>query len=569
MSARADVVVVGAGAGGAAAAWRLAEQGLRVLVLEAGPRFQPGRDYRLHRTDWERQGFPHKAGSSGRVVFAELQELDPKADALRSWNRVIGRQNKTSRRAVSGPGYHHVRGVGGSTLHFTGEAHRLHPAAMRMRSVFGVAADWPVGYADLEPYYVIAEQMVGVAGPADTGVRWRSAPYPMPAHTLCKASARLVKAGAKIGMKWVANSRAALSRPYDGRPACNYCANCSRGCPIGDKGSADVTFVRRAELTGRCEIRADAVVVGLESRADGTIEAVRYVANGRAERVESPILIIAAGAIETPRLLLANRNRKFPNGTANGSGQVGRNMTETLSWISTGLATEPLRSFQGLPADAVCWDYNAPDAIPGIVGGCRFTSTVQEIGLVGPISYATRVVGGFGAALKQGIRDTFGRALSVGSLGEFLPNEDTRVTLDEAQRDVYGVPLPRIHSRLTAQDVARLRFMAGQCRRVLREAGVGKLVEEFGSYDYFSATHVGGTCRMGRNAGEAVVDAYGKSHECPNLFIADGSVLPTSGGGEGPSLTIEALAIRAADYIARKSVLPPTSSTQRGRTTGT
>ena len=557
MSTRFDVVIVGAGAGGAAAAWRLAEHNMRVLVLEAGPRFQPNRDYRLHRTDWERVGFPHKAGSSGRVVFAELEGLDPKADTLRSWNSVIGRHNKTARRAVSGVGYQHVRGVGGSTLHFTGEAHRLHPAAMRMRGQFGVASDWPMGYADLEPYYVVAEQTIGVAGPTETGPRWRSAPYPMPAHTLCRASARLAKAGTKLGMKWVPNARAALSRPYDGRPACNYCANCGRGCPIGDKGSADVTFVRRAETTGRCEIRTDAAVVGLESRADGTIEAIRYVAGGRAERVETPILIIAAGAIETPRLLLANRTRRFPSGIANGSGQIGRNLTETLGWVSTGLATEPLRSFEGLPADAVCWDYNAPDAIPGVVGGCRFTSTVQEIGLVGPISYATRVVGGFGAALKQGMRDTFGRALSVGSLGEFLPNEDTRLTLDEAQRDAYGVALPRIHSRLTAQDVARLRFMATQCRRVLREAGVGKLVEEFGSYDYFASTHVGGTCRMGRSANDAVVDAYGKSHDCPNLFITDGSVMPTSGGGEGPSLTIAALAIRTADYIARKSVLPP------------
>jgi choline dehydrogenase-like flavoprotein len=191
-----------------------------------------------------------------------------------------------------------------------------------------------------------------------------------------------------------------------------------------------------------------------------------------------------------------------------------------------------------------------------VVGGCRLTSGVQEIGFVGPISYATRAISGFGAALKQSVRESFGRALTVGALGDFLPNDATRVTIDPAERDANGVPLPRIHSHLTAQDIARLRFMAEQCRRVLREAGVKELVEEYGTYDFFSSTHVAGTCRMGADAGASVVDAFGKTHECPNLFIADGSVMPSLGGGEGPSLSISALAIRTADRIAGATMLP-------------
>lgn len=553
MSEAFDAVVVGAGAGGAAAAWRLTQHGLRVLVLEAGPRFEPSQDYRLHRPDWEIGGFPHKAGSVGRVLFAELQRLDPQHDDLRSWSRVAGRHNKTARREPSGPGYHHVRGVGGSTLHFTGEAHRLHPAAMRMRSAYGVAADWPISYAELEPYYMLAEQVIGVAGPAATGERWRSGPYPLPPHPLCKASAHLAQAGAKSGTTWVANPRAALSRSYDGRPPCNYCGNCSRGCPIGDKGSADVTFIRQAERTGRCEVRTGAMVVRLEIR-DGAISGVQYIRRGRGERVESPILVLAAGAVETPRLLLANRSSRFPDGTANGYGQVGRNLMETLHWVSTALTRESLRSFEGLPADAICWDFNRPDAVPGVIGGCRFTSSTQEAGLTGPISYATRVISGFGAALKQGVRDSFGRALTVGAIGEFLPNENTRITLD-ATRDEYGLPLARIHGFLTGQDITRLRFMANRCRTILREVG-SELVEEYGSYDFFSAPHVTGTCRMGKDARQSVVNAYGRTHDIRNLYIADASVFPSAGGGEGPSLTIEALAIRTADFIANESVLP-------------
>lgn len=565
MSPRFDAVVVGAGAGGSAAAWRLTEHGLRVLVLEAGPRFDPTRDYRLHRPDWELGGFPHQPRSAGRVSFGEFQPLDPHEDSLHSWNRAGGQLNRGERREVSGPGYHHVRGVGGSTLHFTGEAHRLHPAAMRMYSDFGVAADWPITYADLEPYYVIAERLIGVAGPDDHGDRWRSAPYPLPAHPLCKASAYLVQGAAALGLRFVANSRAALSRPYDGRPACNYCANCARGCPIGDKGSADVTFIRRAERSGRCELRPGAAVTRLEMRRNGTVGAVRYVRRGRGERVETPILVLAAGAVETPRLLLANRSQTFPDGAANGSGQVGRHFMETLHWVSTGLAAEPLNSFQGLPADAVCWDFNRPDRVPGVPGGCRFTSAVLEAGLVGPIAYASRIVAGFGAQLKQGVRDSFGRALSVGAIGEFLPNEHTFVTLDTKERDALGLPLAKIHSHITATDVTRLRFMAETCRRILRAAGASELVEEFGAYDLFSATHVFGTCRMGTDSRSTVVDAFGRAHESANLYITDASVFPSSGGGEAPSLTIEALAIRSADRIATESVLPPSpasSSTQ-------
>ena len=559
MKPQYDAVIVGAGAGGSAIAWRLVQHGMRVLMLDAGPRFDPATDYRLDRPDWELKGFPHKPGSEGMYSFDEFQSLESAQDELRSWNRAIGRINKTGRREISGPGYQHVRGIGGSTLHFTGESHRMHPAAMRMRSDFGVAANWPMTYADLEPYYNVAEQLIGVAGPVDACERWRSSPYPLPPHRLCKASAHLAAAGSKLGMRWTANPRAALSLPYDGRPACNYCGNCNRGCPIGDKGSADVTFIRHAEKSDRCDIRPNAQVTHIETDGRKSVSAIRYVENGRSKRIETTRLILAAGAIETPRLLLANRSRAWPKGIANGSGQVGRNLMETSFWLSTGLIDAPLHSYRGLPADAICWDFNRPNAIPGVTGGCRFGSATQEIGLVGPIAYATRVVSGFGAALKQGVRDTLGHALSVGAIGEFLPNEGTFVSLDDKRKDAQGQPLAKIHSRLTQQDIDRLHFMAKTCRALLQAAGSKEMLEEFGSYDSFSSTHVFGTCRMGEDSKMSVVDAFGKSHEIDNLFIADASVFPSSGGGESPALSIQALAIRAADKIATGTVLAPSS----------
>jgi len=545
-----DVVIVGAGAGGAAAAWRLSTRGMRVLVLEAGPAYDPLLDYKLHTEHWEAEAFPSKPNSEGRYVIAPLQTLEEKYSDLRSWDLISGRSNPNARREPSGPGYHHVRGVGGTTLHFTGEAHRMHPQAMQMRTRFGVSADWPIDYATLEPYYAIAEQLVGVAGPETVGDRWRSTPYPLPPHPLNKGTQRLGQAAATLGLSWTPNPRAALSQAYDGRPACNYCGNCNRGCPRTDKGSVDVTFIRHALATGLCEVRPETSVTRIVTGASGMVREIEFVdKQGKRSRMPVKRLILACGAIETPRLLLASADATSPRGLGNESAQVGKNLMESLSWVSTGLLEESVHSYKGLPADAICWDYNRPDSIPGVIGGCRFSAAVHEAGLVGPINYAQRIVPGWGKAHKESLRSAFGKALSIGAIGEFLPNARTFVDLDPKARDAHGLLLARIHSQLGAQEILKLQFMAKTCRQILHTAGVKQLAEEYGTYDFLSAAHVFGTCRMGVDPKSAVVDAHGRSHRWRNLFICDASVFPSSGGGEAPSLTIEALALRTADHI--------------------
>ena len=543
-----DVVIVGSGAGGGAAAWALSRHGARVLVLEAGPAFDPFKDYRLSSNDWEQHGFPEKPGSQGRHTFAPLQALGARWQSLRSWNRQSGPLIMGGQRRVHA--YHHVRGVGGTTLHFTGEAHRLHPKAMKMKSQFGVAADWPLDYDELEPYYLLAERVVGVAGPATGQQRPRSAPYPLPAHRLSYASERLRAGAQNLGLTWVANSLAALSLPYQGRPACNYCGNCNRGCPRTDKGSVDVTFLRQALATGRCMIKPQCQVTGIEAGSRDRVDAVIYRdASGTARKVAAKAVIVACGAVETPRLLLLSKSRNAPEGLANESGLVGKNFMETVHWASSGLHPEPLGSHRGLPSDSICWDFNAPDAIPGTLGGCRLYSAVAEADLVGPINYAARAVQGWGKAHKRSLRQVFGRALSVAAIGESLPNPRSYVDLDPQARDSTGLPLARIHSFLPDHELTRLEFMARKSREILQASGVEQLFEEYGTYDRFSATHVFGTCRMGREPGASVVDRYGRCHRWRNLFIADASVFPSSGGGEAPSLTIEALAIRTSEHL--------------------
>ncbi len=540
-----DAVVVGAGAGGAAAAWRMTQRGWRVLLVDAGPSFDPDTDYGLDRDDWEKERFRHKPGSLGRTAFAPLQPLDPALADLRSWSLGQGPTNREARRAVSGPGYHHVRGIGGSTLHFIGEAHRMNPAAMAMRSRFGVAADWPVTYAELEPHYVEVERLLGVAGPAEVRDRWRSAPYPLPPHPLARASRELASGAARLGVSWDPNPRCALSQPYDGRPSCNYCGGCTHGCPRRDKGSADVTFIAKARASGRCEVRASTTLVGIVAGKAGRIDAIQLVDGaGRRSRVPTPRLVLAAGAIETPRALLLHK------GLANGSGQVGLHFMESVAWTSVGRSAERLLSFGGLPADSISWQHNRPDAVPDVVGGFRLSAAIHEAEMIGAIAHAQRAVPGFGREHKREMRRALGSLVAVGAVGESLPHERSFVDLDPSLRDAHGRPLARIHSHVDAMTVRRLRAMAAATRGLLAAAGAATLVEEFGTYDHFSSAHVFGTCRMGADPRRSVVDAGLRVHGYANFHICDASVFPSSGGGEAPSLTIQALALRAVDRIA-------------------
>jgi choline dehydrogenase-like flavoprotein len=545
----ADAVVVGSGPGGGAIAWSLARQGAKVTIVEAGPAYDYTSDYRLDRPDWEQQLFPEKAHQETGYSFAELQPLEPRWRHLRSWNKVRGAANETDRRI--GWAYHHVRGVGGSTLHYLGEAHRLHPAAMSLRSRFGLGADWPFGFDVLEPFYEEAERAIGVAGPPDWGER-RRGPFPLPPHPLSYASQRIAEGCGKLGLTLRANSLAILSTPYQDRPNCNYCANCIRGCPRADKGSADIAFVAPAVATGRCSVETDWQAVFVEPGKDDRVAAVHCVDDTGAWRTfRGRAYVIACGAVNTPRLLLASSNGHAPNGLANESGEVGRNFMETLFWTASGLHPQPLGSHRGVPADATCWDFNAPDAIAGVIGGCRFTAGAGQADLVGPIAYATRVVDGWGREHRARLRAAFGRALTISAIGEFLPNDRTFIDLDPARTDQRGLPYARIHSFLPEMELQRLTFMAERARAILHAAGVAEIFEEFGSYDIFNSTHVFGTCRMGRDPATSVVDADGRSHRWRNLFICDASVFPSSGGGEAPSLTIAALGLKAGTAAGR------------------
>ena len=546
---RSDVVIIGSGPGGAAAAFSLSRTGLNVTLLEAGPRYRPEQDYRLDQADWEVRRFPHKRSTRRRHTHAGLQALDTRWDSLRSWSRAQGRLIKGTHRAFSQ--YSHVMGVGGSTLHYAGESHRMHPRAMRLHTDFGVGADWPIRYEDLEQYYSQAERIIGVAGPEADAVRPRSGPFPMPAHAMSYGSQRLGDGCKRLGMSWLPNPVASASRPYDGRPPCNYCGQCARGCPRFDRGTPDLTFIPKALAAGHCRLQTQCEVLRLEAGPNDRVSAAIFVdKQGAQHRVSADFFVLACGAVETPRLLLNSASRHAPDGLANESGLVGKNFMETLFFTSSALHPEAMGSYRGLPSDAICWDYNAPDAIEGVIGGARFSPATLEADLSGPLNYAQRIVGGWGEKHHEQMLGMFGHVLSVGAIGENLPNPRSYIDLDPEEKDTHGLAKARIHSHLPDMELKRLEFMAGRCRSILKASGAEEPVEEYGSYDMFNSTHVFGTCKMGASPGDSVVDAQCRSHRWRNLLITDASVFPSSGGGEAPSLTIYANALRVCDRLA-------------------
>jgi len=534
-----DCVVIGSGPGGGPFAWRLASAGMKVLVLEAGARYNPLTDYALDEPDWETKGFPHR--KKIRVAYGKPQDLDAQYDNLRSWNRSSGVLNRTKRRKYLK--YQQVPGVGGTTLHYQGEAHRLNENAFRMKTLFDVAVDWPILYKDLEPYYSQVENIIGVAGPDKVPFRPMSKPYPLKAHELSYASRVIQKGCEKENIKLEPNTVAILSEVYRDAPPCNYCNGCIWGCPRKDKGSVDVTFIPLAEDTGNCEILSYAFATRIEVDKKGKetrVKGVTYYDRGKKEHfVAADYVAVACGAVETPRLLL--------NSELNASGLVGKNFMETNFYEAVAFHPERTDSYRGIPIDSIIWDWNDPDPKRGFPGGLRLFPTVGSA--VGPIHYALRYYKGWGDDVVNGMKDTFGHAIAIGGISEFLPNDDTFVSLDPEIKDEFGFPVASIQSFLGEPELKSLEFMETKAKEILKASGAGEVVEQTSSYDLFAATHVYGTCRMGDNPQSSVVDSSLRYHNIPNLLVTDASVFPTSGGGEAPSLTIEALSLRSADLL--------------------
>jgi choline dehydrogenase-like flavoprotein len=501
-----DVVVVGTGAGGAPLLARLARAGLTVVALEAGRAWDAAREF---ATDEKAQ----------HGIYWADERLSAGEHPL-----PFGRNNSGC-------------GVGGGTLHFTAYVPRPPAADFRLRSEFGVGEDWPLDPAELRPYFDEVERFLGVSGPSPYPWDPTRMPYPLPPLPR-NGPAQLMERGcAALGIRTAPAANAALSAPYfqEGvgwRRPCTNRGFCQAGCSIGAKGSADVTWLPFA-VRHSAEIRPESFAVGFDRDASGRIDAVRYVADGRERRQRCRAVVLAAGAIETPRLLLLN-------GLANGSGQVGRNLMAHVGMQVWGTFPEMVRPNKGIPGGLISEEMHRPrnaDFVGGYV--------LQSIGIM-PVTHAGQVARGrglWGPALREAMRG-YNHSAGINILGECLPSPANYLELAE-ERDARGIPKPRVWFSAGPNERA-MEAHAEELMRSIWSAAGGTDLWSFPRY-----AHTIGTCRMGGDPARSVVDPDGRSHEISNLWISDNSTFP-SALGVNPTLTIMALALRTADrFLAR------------------
>jgi choline dehydrogenase-like flavoprotein len=430
-------------------------------------------------------------------------------------------------------------GVGGGTLPWLGVMPRFAPDDFRTRSTEGVGADWPIGYADLRAHYAKVEQEFGVAGECGP---FAPEPYelPMPPHRMNWHAQLLARGARKLGAHPFAPPIAINSTPYDGRPACVYCGWCASGCPTGAKATAGETYLAVAEKLGARVISgAFAQRVNYDANL-GRVTGVNYFnAAGHERELRARLVILAAHAVETPRLLLLSANQTFPNGLANSSGKVGRGLMSHPTWQVFGTFAEPVNAFKGMQMGHVMvQDFQRPDPKRGCARGFILLSYMMT-----PITYANLSGGFFGAEYKEFLHD-YAHTAAWWAHAEGLPDDANAVTLDAEMKDARGLPVARVNYEWTPNDRALSAAARDQAVEMMHASGARKVRV---GLNY--AAHAMGSCRMGSDARSSVVNAFGQSHDIKNLFIADTSVFVTS-SGVNPTLTAMALADRSAAFIA-------------------
>ncbi|MFT8244840.1 GMC family oxidoreductase [Roseomonas sp. BN140053] len=530
-----DVLVIGAGAAGAALSWRLATRGFRVTCLEQGgwtaPESGPGDD-----PAWERRRLGDWHPNPNRRRAAADFPVDDSDSPFRPlmWN-----------------------GVGGSTVLWSAHLPRLHPSDFRVRTLDGVADDWPLSYAELAPYYALNEWIMGVAGlPGSAAYPLDEAPR-LPPAPLLPAERRVTAAFDRLGWHWWPGDIGLNTRPHGaGRGACVNCGPCEIGCHHRAKASADVAYWPAALAAG-VRLVTGARVAAIPTDAQGRAVGAEWVdATGTRRLLCARAVVVAANGVGTPRLLLLSASGRHPRGLANRSGLVGRRLMLHPLGRVIGEFDASVGGHRGITAGAITsHEFYETDPARGFLRGIK----LQVMRSPGP---ALTALGGGGSRLPWGAahRDRFAarfdRTLSVSICSDDLPEEENRVELSERLQDGHGLPAPRMVYQVGGNTRRALDWGLAKADALLAEAGAIRreavpLVRDAGF-------HLMGTARMGEDPERSVCDRFGRTHDVPNLFVADGSLFVTA-GAVNPTNTLQALALRLADHIAgtARELVPP------------
>jgi len=521
-----DVLIIGAGASAAAFASSLADTRMRILCLEQGDWVNPT-NYPTAGTDWEnRQLREFNFNPNSRMNEADypLNE-DDSAISVANFN-----------------------GVGGSSVLFAAMYPRLHPSDFKTHSLDGVASDWPIDYATLEPYFAQNDRMIGVAGLAGDPA------YPpkdvqLPPVPLGRTGEALARGFNHHGWHWWPTDSAIATQPYEGRDRCVNLGPCAAGCAQGAKASADVTYwpdaLRRGiQLRTRCRVRE--ITLNDDGMASGVIY---YDEHGVEQFQPAEVVVMACNGIGTPRLLLNSQSGRFPNGLANTSDQVGRNLMFHPYAVVNGTFDTPMDANHG-PFSCSVWSHEFYETDPAR----DFVRGYMLNGVRGRGPMLTALTGmqtgaiGWGEQHHEQFADLFRHIAGVAAICEDLPEAHNRVTLDATLKDGNGIPAPKITYKLSDNSRRMLDHAVARSTEVLQAAGARDITSV--APVRRAGWHNLGTARMGDDPETSVVNSWGRSHDVKNLFIIDGSVF-VSAGAVNPTCTIQALALYFADSMKK------------------
>ncbi|MDX2367903.1 MAG: GMC family oxidoreductase [Colwellia sp.] len=564
-----DICIVGSGAGASPVAYTMAKAGAKVLVLEKGPWLTEKEFFKDELAISVHDAYNPKLSDEQHVIEEEYEDGDGNA---------FWQGEKTS---DSGWTWWNGTVVGGSSNFMSGYFHRLKPIDFRLKSEFGAikganVADWPISYDELEPYYAMVEREVGVSGRVVEHPHQepRSTDFPYPPIAEVPMSSWIDKAADKIGYHAVPVPRAVLSQPAMGRQSCEYSGYCSSyGCSSGAKGSGRAALLNHAVASGNCTIKPNAKVYKIVTDDTGKITGVHYYdAQGRQQSVRAKTYVVACQAVETSRLLLASTGEKFPNGLANNSGQVGKNLlfsgggTGSGDFIYDQLNEQQVNELKvvGPFINRALQDWYQIDD-KAFVGantkGQAKGGTIDFLFHQNPIARARGTQWGvdsegedkllWGEELKQSIKQEFTsyKTLRFEVFNDWLPTDDCFVALDEEVTDKWGDPVAKVRIGYHDHDLEVGEYLSVKAEKLLVALGAKNISSSVSGYP--ATNLMAGGCRFGDDPKTSVLDKNCRAHEVDNLYVTDGSFMPT-GGSVPYTFTIYANAFRVAEHIKQQ-----------------
>ena len=547
-----DVCVIGSGAGGGMAAKVLTEGGLTVALLEAGGPVNPGTDYKMFLWPYD---LPHRGvGVGGKAAESFGEFLAPNG----AWK--IEGEPYTS---AAGANFQWFRSriVGGRTNHWGRIALRFSPIDFKSKTRDGIGDDWPITYDDISPYYDKVESYIGVFGSHENIPSAPNGIFLPPPKPRC-TELIIKKACDSLNIACIPSRLAILTKPLNGRPSCHYCAQCGRGCATGSNFSSSQVLIPPALETGRLTLIPQAMARKILVGTDGKASGVSYIdkTTRTEKRVAARAVVVAASACESARLLLNSKSSLFPDGLANSSGQVGRNLTDSVGSDGEGyfpqLEKMPPHNHDGTGGMHLYipwWKYDRTNDFPRgyhiELGGGR------EMPRAGMFDHVCEDFEGYGASLKATCRKRYGTTIGFSGRGEMVPNPYSFCELDPEVVDQFGIPVLRFHFKWSDYELRQAKDMQHTFRAIVEAAGgqYTTSTESDGPYPFGiqpggKIIHEVGTARMGANPKTSVLNGYCQAHDVENLFVTDGAPLVTN-PDKNPTLTIMALSWRASEHL--------------------